>query len=374
VPAGTTELRAMTGDFETGTRTASASVSIVDGQREAEAEIVFDAVGAISGTVTRGGQAVAEAMVMVSGSGPGAFSRTDAAGAYRLEGLGDGAYTVTVSPPTGASRQQSVEVAGEAALDFVLPLARIAGTVVEAGSLLPLSEAEVEARGGGGPRGGFGATTDSRGRFALEGLAPGPTTLTARRAGYVYEQRTVEAREDSPDELSLELRRGEGLGLRARDAAYGVPLRGLFAQVRSGGHVVFGGGLSLDSEGRGEIPSLRAGAYSVRFDASGYAPQTLAITVPSPTLEVAFSAGGVLDIRSGPETQARSPRARLLDGALQPVLNLGLGPGGEGFFVLAGASKRIEHLAPGAYTLVVEGGPTRPLTIDEGRVLEVDLP
>jgi protocatechuate 3,4-dioxygenase beta subunit len=375
VPPGAIDLRAMAGDFQAGMRTATAQVQITQGQLEAEADIVFEASGAISGRITRGGEAVAETMVSVSGAGgPGAFARSDAAGSYRLEGLRDGQYTVTASPPRGAPRRQTVEVSGEASLDFDLPLAALLGTVAEAGSGLPLAGAEVEVEtGAGGGRGRPRASTDCNGRFALEGLEPGPTTLTARRTGYVFEKRTVEAREEGGSPVTIELKRGEGLGLRARDGVFGVPLHGLFAQARdAAGSVAFGGGISLDSDGRGEVPSLRPGSYSLRLDASGYAPLSLSVTVPSPTLEVAFTPGGALEIRSGPDTQARAPRARLLDARGTPVPQPPFGL--EGWMVLSGAVKRLEHLAPGGYTVVVEGGPTKAANVTEGGEAVVELP
>lgn len=65
---------------------------------------------------------------------------------------------------------------------------------------------------------------------------------------------------------------------------------------------------------------------------------------------------------------------RLLDAAGAPVAGMGMSPGVEGFFTLAGSSKRLEHLAAGGYTLVVEGGPTKPATITEGGVAVVELP
>jgi hypothetical protein len=51
-----------------------------------------------------------------------------------------------------------------------------------------------------------------------------------------------------------------------------------------------------------------------------------------------------------------------------------MGGASEGFFTLAGPSRRLEHLAAGAYTLVVEGGPTKTVTITEGGVAAVELP
>ena len=378
VPDGVIELHAMAGDFESGVRTAAAQVQIAQGQTEAEAEIVFEPGGSLSGTVTRGGEGVAEATVAASTAGqggPGSFARTDASGTYRLEGLKDGSYAVTASPPRGAPKRQTVEVAGDATLDFVLPLARLAGRVIEAGSNLPLAEAEVEVGAG---EGGMGrarprSTTDSNGRFGIEGVEPGSSTLTTRRTGYVYDRRTVDATEDATRELEIELRRGEGLGLRARDGNYGVPLHGLFAQAKDGtGAVVFGGPLALDSDGRGEVPSLKAGSYALRLDAPGYAPLTLSVSVPSPTLEVALTAGGSLEVRSGPETQARAPRARLVDAGGVPVAQSPFAP--DGWVTLSGPGRTFAHLAPGSYTLFVEGGPTKPASVAEGGVAQVELP
>lgn len=51
-----------------------------------------------------------------------------------------------------------------------------------------------------------------------------------------------------------------------------------------------------------------------------------------------------------------------------------MGPGGDGFFTLAGPSKRLEQLAAGRYTRFVEGGPTKTTTITEGGVAVVELP
>ena len=169
---------------------------------------MFEPGGSIAGTVTRGREAVADATVSASTPGQGglgSFARTDASGAYRLEGLKDGTYALTAAPAHGAPKRQSVEVAGDVTLDFALPLARVAGRVVESGSSLPLAEAEVEVDSGGGGMGRARprATTDSNGQFAIEGVEPGALTLTARRTGSVYDRRTVEAGEDATSDLEI---------------------------------------------------------------------------------------------------------------------------------------------------------------------------
>ena len=375
VPAGAVHLQATAGSFSTGSRSASADVTIADGQAEAEVDIVFVAGYTLSGTITLGGQAVAGALVSVSpaGQAPSGMARTDADGNYSVTGLNEGDYAVTVSPPRGASQRRTVHVSGDQSLDFTLPLAKIAGVVVEAGSGLPLAEAEVSVDVGGGPRGGARATTDSNGRFDLEGLEPRSYVLTTRLTSYAYEQRTVDASGEGGGDVTIELRRGEGLGVRARDGLLGVPLRGLFGEARDGaGVAVFAGRISLDSDGRGEVPSLRPGTYSVRLAAPGYAPTKVAVGVPSPTVDLAFTPGGTVEIRVGPETAAQGPQARLLDssGSPYPVDPFS----SDGWFALTAAGRRLEHVTPGSYTFVVVNGATKSLAVGEGDVSLVELP
>jgi hypothetical protein len=376
VPAGSIHLRATAGSFSAGTRSASADVTIAEGQTEADVEIVFAAGYSLSGTVTRGGDAVSGAMVAASpaGEGPSGMARSDAAGGYSLAGLSAGDYTITASPPQGASSRQKVQISGDQTLDFVLPLAALAGVVVEAGSGLPLAGADVSVdTGEGGPRGGGRAVTDSAGRFDLEGLEPRPYVLTARLAGYDYDKRTVDASADGSTSLSIELRRGDGLGVRAFDAVLGFPLRGLFAEARdNAGATAFQGRVDLDSDGRGQIPSLRPGAYAARLSAPGYASIRLAVSVPSPTLEIGFTPGGTVEVRVGPETLARHTQARLLDSSGAPYPVNPFSP--DGWFALSAAVRRLEHVTPGEFVLEVAGGPSKPLSVTEGGTAAVDLP
>src|SRR6185436_4369309 len=204
----------------------------------------------LSGSVTRGGQPVPDAFVTANvrgGGGMSAAARTDASGAYHLEGLKEGDYNVMTS---GGGRPQEVHVSGDTTLDIVVPVARLAGVVVDAASKQPLAEAIVDADSGetqaGGPRVMRGSATDSNGRFAIEDLEPKAYTLTARRAGFQYEKRQFTAAEAGSDELVIELQRGEGIGVQARDGIFGVPLRGLQARVLDASHTpVFTGNVEL---------------------------------------------------------------------------------------------------------------------------------
>jgi hypothetical protein len=378
VPGGAITLRAMTGDFMSGSvRSAMATVNVPEGQAEVAAEIVFDIGFTLSGTLTRGGQPMPDAFVFANlrgGGGNSASARSDATGSYRLEGLKEGDYTVTSS----GSRGQELHVSGDATLDIQVPVARLAGTVVDAASKQPLADASVEADSGeaqgGGSRTIRGFATDSNGRFAIEDLEPKAYTLTARRAGFQFEKRQFTAAENGSDAIVIELQRGEGIAIQARDGIFGVPLRGLTARVLdSASSPVFMGNVALDSEGRGEIPSVKPGQYTAMVDASGYAPVSFAVSVPAPPVSVAMTPGGNLEIHAGPVSLAKGPvTLQFTDSGGRPYSYSIFAPGGR--LVVSTPTRRVENFAPGRYTLSYAGGKPQAFTVAEGQTTIVALP
>ena len=379
-PRGSIALNARTGDFMSGSRTAAGQVTVGEGQTEVAAEIFFEAGFRVDGRVTRGGRPVTDAFVNAfapGGSGGGASDRTDENGAFTLEGLQEGTYVINASSMSGgAPIQRKVQVTGDTTVDLEAPVARIAGAVVEVESARPVAEAAVEAEDPEpGPfRGRTMALTDSAGRFVLDGLDPKPYHLVVRKAAYQTEARDVTASEDA--EVQIELRRGEGIGIVARDGIFGTPLRGLMVRVTDGaGTMVFSGGVSLDSDGRGEIPSLRPGQYEMRIGAGGYAAVALhGVAVPAPTLAVSLTPGGTLEIQVGPETAAHTGvKARLLGADGQPY-HPGLFPPPDPSFSLTPVPPRFENVVPGHYSLAVDGGLQPEFDITEGGVKAVALP
>ena len=379
-PLGPISLNARVGDFTTGTRSATGQGVVAEGQADVTAEIVFEPGFKLEGTFTRAGAPVPEAHISafpLGGGGRSASSTTNASGQFALEGLAAGRYQVHASTfgqaGAGASASREVELTGDTTVDLVAALGRLSGSVVESETRRPLNGAVVELSGDGPPR-VERATTDSAGRFELEDLEPGPVTLTARKSGYETATRPLTVQE-SGSEATVELRRGEGVGLVARDGIYGTPLRELFVRVLDpAGTNLFTGGVSLDSEGRGEVPGLPPGSYELRVDAGGYAPAMLrGVAVPTPALAVSLTAGGTLEVASGPETLGRpGSRARLLGGdGLPYFLNIfSL----EGWLSLGQPLRQFENVAPGTYTLAVENGPTRQVEIREGGATRLELP
>lgn len=379
VPKGTLTLRATAGDnFFGSSRTAVREVVIPEGQNEVSTEILFEDGLTITGTVTRRGAPVAGARVsaFMSGTGRQAGTRADESGAFRLVGLEAGRVNVTAFAENFESQvSQIVELKSDTTVDLVIPTARLSGTVVDAASGLPL-ESTVEMQQAtpspGTPTGRMIMTTDSSGRFAFDDLDPVDFRLTARRSGYEAVTRTARP-SDNGEELRIELKRGSGLAIEARDAQMGFGLRSVFVRVQAGTTDVFTGAVSLDGDGLGEIPGLPPGSYALTAQASGYAPVRIAnVMVPAPALKLAFTPGGSVEFRTTEEYLAggtKSGQIVSLSGA--PI---GFGPGGPGSFRLSRLTQRLENLTPGGYRLVLDDGTTKNFEIAEGGLAVVTIP
>jgi hypothetical protein len=217
-------------------------------------------------------------------------------------------------------------------------------------------------------------TTDSSGRFAFEDLEPKRYRVSFQKPAYQVETRELTASEDAA-ELRVEMRRGEGIAVEARDGILATPLRGLFVRaVDASGQTAFAGSVSLDSEGRGEVPSLRPGTYEVRAESSGYAPVRLpGVAVPSRTVTLVLTPGGALEIQAGPQTLALpEASARLLAADGRPYLWNAFTTDGK--IRLGSPQRRLDHVVPGRYVLQVEGGVRRDVTVTEGGQATVALP
>ena len=378
-PAGPVNLRATAGDFGGTMRSATAQVDVAEGQSDVQAQIVFEDGLALGGTVTRSGQPVGDATVTaaLAGSGRMASAHTTGAGAYRLEGLSPGSYSVGVMPSGGgAPQRQSIDLSDDATLDFAIPVASVVGAVVEAGTKQPIADAYVQAsaKEGGGTAPGRGAATDSNGRFSLEDLDPSPYVVSVRRSGFQADSRDVTPVEGGGPDVVFELLRGEGIGIEVRDAAFGLPLRAV--QVRATdaqGVAVYAGGVPLDSDGRGEVPSLPPGAYTLAVYAAGYAPAIVGASAPAPRVLVPLGVGGALEIHAGASTLAHgTARAQIVTSEGQPYPFSFFASQGQ--LTLAAPIRRLENLGPGHYVLQVDGAEGKPFDVQQGGLSVLGLP
>jgi len=393
VPAGPVTLRAQAGDGLGTSRSATKQVTASDDLPILQTEIVFDEGFTLSGHVTRSSQPVANAMVVANlqgGGGRQATTRTDDGGSYTLVGLQEGSYTVTAmgDPLAGGGSQvrQTISLTNNQSLDLVFPTAKVAGTVTDADTKQPLADATVSlasAAGTGSVAMQRMATTDSNGHFQFTDIVPQAYTLNSQKTDYQFDKRSLTAADDGTSEnVSIELARGQGIGIVVRDGLYNVPMRSVMARVLDGNKAtVFTGSIALDTSGTGEIPSLKPGGYSAFVNASGYATTYLAnVTAPSQQpVPITLTPGGSADIAVGPKSFVKGIlRGTLKTSAGVPYPYTLFNTDGR-ISITADASgqtgfRRLANLAPGSYVLTLDGGGGTTFNINEGGVTPVPLP
>jgi len=395
VPAGPVTLRAQAGDGLGTSRSATKQVTASDDVPLLQTEIVFDVGFTLSGHVTRASQPVANAMVVANlqgGGGRQATTRTDDSGSYTLQGLQEGSYNVTAmgDPLAGGGSQvrQTVSLTSDQSLDLTFPMAKVAGVVTDADTKQPLADAMVSLASAGGtgsvaPAMQRMATTDSNGHFQFTDIVPQAYTLNSQKTDYQFDKRTLTAADDgSSENVSVELARGQGIGIVVRDGLYGVPMRSVMARVLDGGQSsVFTGAIALDTSGAGEIPSLKPGSYAAFVNASGYATVFLAsVSAPSQQpVPITLTPGGSADIAVGPKSFVKGIlRGTLTTSAGLPYPYTLYNTDGR-ISITADASgqtgfRRLANLAPGSYVLTLDNGGGTTFNISEGGITPVPLP
>jgi len=251
VPAGSVRVAAHYGSDPDGAANGpQASATVVDGGTTWVD--LLDRAIALGGLVTRNGEPLAGAQVLVSpvdalpeplapgapspaGELPRRTALTGPDGSYALLLDSPGTYAVHVSDPGGRWRlpPRRVEVldADSQILDLPFSGTRVSGSVIDRASQQPVFGARVSAMA----RGVVGSTStfsDQAGRFELF-LDPGPYRMRASREGEseVSVDLVVTGREES--RLRLELSRGGVLRGRVVDPR-GRPLSGMIiAAIRA---------------------------------------------------------------------------------------------------------------------------------------------
>ncbi len=371
VPTGQLTIRASVGNMASGdSRNTMVRAIVPEGALDVPVEVVFEPGFTLSGIVTRGGEPAAQTWVSANREGTGessGYTTTDASGVYSIVGLPPGSYNVGAG-----SFRDTVEVSGDTTFDIELPTSSVAGRVVEGASQAPLAEVEVSVEGGEASRRRGSVATDVNGRFTIEGLVPGPYTLTAHRAGFGFESVSITVEDGSTEDVVVELTRAEGVGLRVRDGIFAIPLRGVnVSALDSASITAFSGSVPLDSDGKGEIAGLKAGIYTLVVGSTGYAPLTLpGIAAPAAVVDVALTPGGRLEIHVGPETLTTAPRASL---STTTGMAYRSAFGGDGSFRLNAPLRNRDHVAPGSYIFLIEGVPTETLQIHEGATTVLQL-
>jgi hypothetical protein len=219
----------------------------------------------LSGRVTQGDKPVGGGQPVLLGPAPpeqqgvSYVGETAADGTYRLEGIEPGEYEVSAAPNTSRSIRISTE---DAVLDLEIPVAQLAGRVIEDGSSAPIVGAHVYAP----PLGTLppGATpadlSDNLGNFHLTGLQPGQVVLSVYKRGYELFRENLDYAAPMTD-MTIKLRPSAGVAVKAHIAENGAAVRELqvFERPNSGG-IGIDVSMQLDENGVGALPRGLAGS------------------------------------------------------------------------------------------------------------------
>ena len=273
----------------------------------------------------------------------------------------------------GVTYRKAFTVSGDTNGDIALPGLVLSGTVTDSSTGAPVDGASVQAETGQESQSNAlkRAVADSNGSYSIPDMDPGSYQVTARKTG--YQLKTMPASLDSQAvELDFTLDPGAGLPIQVSDGLSGMPLGGVSALAfGADGSVAYQGTVSLDATGKGEVPSLLPGRYSLYVFSAGYAPKTLAaITVPSDLVPVAMTPGGRVEVRASTPTTGQIADT---SGAVMLLSPFRL----DGSVTATPPVTVWEHVAPGSYNLRIgigNGQRAYPFTAVEGQTTPLVLP
>jgi hypothetical protein len=247
-------------------------------------DLDFGAGIAVSGRVTRKGQAVSGWMSFTKLERDGGHVSTEIArdGTYEAIFNAPGDYDVRISlGPANDVSAGRISVREAMRHDIEIRGATVTGRVVDAMTREPVSGARVmlvadppQSQRGFSDRG-----TDALGKFTLDVVADGRWVVRAQKDGYVPELRELIVQNEHAPEVEIALTRGETAMIRiiGPDA---------YLSVSDEAHqIIFNGQPPRDAEGVQRL-SLRPGRYTVHVFAPDYKPANATLVVPGPLVEV----------------------------------------------------------------------------------------
>ena len=230
----------------------------------ADQDVTFDIVlptGArLSGRVTQGGKPAPHKSIWMQSTDAKVemFYRasTSEDGEYEIEGLPPGEYRLRAAEDIS----RAITIAGDAVLNFDIPLVQLSARVLEDGGSVPIVGAEVYLRGSAPEtaRVRGDKKTDDFGQFALTGIEPGEIMLVVYKTGYEMYREKISY--SSPiTNKSITLRKNAGVEVRVKTGSRRFPIGFTITQSVTGNDAVIDIWVPLDRERVGRVPSALAG-------------------------------------------------------------------------------------------------------------------
>ena len=385
VPSGTVSVSASVQprDFANRRTSSTQTVEMAAGGSQ-QVNIDFRGDVLIRGRVTRNGKPLGGANVSFfprkSNAQASVSTSADEQGMYSASGLDEGEYNVMVSDIQRYSTYNTTyNVRGSATFDIEFKAGSVRGRVIDAGTNEPVENANVQFRSTGSApqdmRGMRTAATDSNGVFTLDFVHAGAYVITASRDGYGNATLETTISDSGRDDLELKISRNEGVRMTVVDLRDGRPLNAQVVVFDMQGRQIFDTRANFrfgDSSTREVRLPLSPGSYTATVWVSDYAPQHISLSSPS-TPRIAVTPGGTIVVRSKHNERRRM---RLIDanGVAYPRFS----PAGPATRDLPPGTVPLEHIAPGAYTLVLLNddetpAATQPVLVREGETVTVEL-
>ena len=381
-PTGTVSVSASVQprDFAGRRTSGTQTVELASGGSQ-QVNIDFRGDVVIRGRVTRNGKALSSANVSFfprkSGSQSSASVATDEQGAYTVSGLEEGEYNVAVVDVQRFSPYNTTySVRGSSTFDIDYKAASVRGRVIDAGTGEAVENATVQFRSsspGNEMRGTRTSVTDSTGMFIIDFVNPGSYVITASREGFGNAMQDLVLGDSGRDDLELKLSRNDGVTLSVVDARDGRAINGLVFVYDTQGRLVYDSQTAMrfgDAAKELRLP-LSPGSYRATVMSFNYAPVHINVQSPS-SPRISLSPGGTIVVRSRHNERRRM---RLLDSSGMPYPRIGAMPMPRD---LPPGTATFEHIAPGAYTLILlnddeSPASTQSVSVREGETVTVDL-
>ncbi len=275
VPVGTVSVTASTSGYQSSTQSVAVTANTT-----ATANFSLNPIptGTIAGNVvSTSGAPIAGATVAYGG----ASTSTDSNGNYTLANVQVGTVTVAVTAAGYQGATQNVTVTANATVtaNFTLAANAVPGTVT--GSVRNISNndpvigATVTFSGGT-------TTTNSSGAFSFSNVAAGTYAFTASATGYLTRSQTFTV--SGPTTITMQIATAGivtgKVNLNSGTAAVGATV------TLTGGDLVNTVTLTTNSTGNYTSTWIPIGKYTLTVSLSGYASQSVPVTVPNGTVTV----------------------------------------------------------------------------------------
>jgi hypothetical protein len=371
-PAGPVTIAAAVQGRDGSRRSSRSQEMTLEEGSETSTELQFTDLLMVSGTVTRGGNAVSGATVSFSKRDSSAAAKSDAAGHYQVSLAEPGTYGVTVEDP-GSYEAEYAVTDGGGLFDIDITGSTLRGRVVNAATNVPVEAVDVSVWSLGGSQSSPAASahTTAQGTFEMTSVREGRYRLVTAKKGFGQQVREVELARGGSADLLIALDAAHGVTLTVVDAADGRALDARVVVRDAAKRIVANQHAGMDEQGVLTIP-LADGTYRLSTSANGYGTVTVPLQAPSDGLRLALTPGGTLVIESA---RKLSGRVRLLQPDGEEYVRCWCN--GIADITLVGRRTSVDHVTAGSYTLefmnVAPALPSRAITIEEGRTTTVDV-